>query len=91
MILKSENFIDSPFNDTEYSSEDGMQLAYYKPQYLIKGTTYKLYTVKDDSETLQSIAAKFYGDSGKWYIIADVNKICNPFKEVYPGLILKIP
>lgn len=51
-----------------------------------------LHTVLE-GETLQSISYKYYGDSGLWYHIANVNSIFNPFdiNEVYPGKILNIP
>lgn len=48
------------------------------------------HTVKD-GETLQNIAFRYYGDSGKWYVIAEVNNILNPFKELESGMIIKIP
>lgn len=48
------------------------------------------HTVKD-GETLQNIAYRYYGDSGKWYLIAEVNGILNPFKEVESGTLIRIP
>lgn len=42
-------------------------------------------------ETIQSIAYRYYGDSGLWYIIADSNNIYNPITEVVEGLELLIP
>lgn len=48
------------------------------------------HTVKD-GETLQNIAFRYYGDSGKWYIIAEANKILNPFKELEMGTLIRIP
>ncbi len=48
------------------------------------------HTVKD-GETLQNIAYRYYGDSGKWYLIAEVNGILNPFKELESGTLIKIP
>lgn len=48
------------------------------------------YTIKD-GETLQNIAYKYYGDSGKWYLIAEANGILNPFKEVESGTLIRIP
>jgi nucleoid-associated protein YgaU len=44
-----------------------------------------------DGETLQSIAHRYYGDSGKWYLIAEANNILNPFQELEPYQILRIP
>lgn len=48
------------------------------------------HTVKD-GETLQNIAFRYYGDSGKWYIIAEANSILNPFKELESGTLIRIP
>jgi nucleoid-associated protein YgaU len=48
------------------------------------------HTVKD-GETLQNIAFRYYGDSGKWYIIAEANGILNPFKELESGTLIRIP
>ena len=46
-----------------------------------------------DGETLQSIAYRYYGDSGYWYQIAEANQIINPFSdsEVFKGRQLIIP
>lgn len=48
------------------------------------------HTVKD-GETLQNIAFRYYGDSGKWYIIAEANGILNSFKELESGTLIRIP
>ena len=48
------------------------------------------HTVKD-GETLQNIAYRYYGDSGKRYLIAEANGILNPFKELESGTLIKIP
>ena len=42
-------------------------------------------------ETLHSIAYEVYGDSGKWYILAEVNNIMNPFVELKEGMKIRIP
>lgn len=49
----------------------------------------KTHIVKE-GETLQSIAYKYYGDSGYWYRIVSFNKIINPF-SVKPYTRLFIP
>lgn len=54
------------------------------------GMQLRTHTVKEE-ETIQSIAFRYYGDSGAWYKIADVNGIYNPFEEVVEGLVLIIP
>lgn len=48
------------------------------------------HTLKE-GETLQNIAYGYYGDSGKWYIIAEYNNIINPFTELKGGMVLMIP
>lgn len=49
-----------------------------------------LHTVKP-GETIQGIAFKYYGDSGKWGDIADVNNIYFPFEELDEGQQIVIP
>lgn len=48
------------------------------------------HTVKE-GETIQSIAFQYYGDSGRWADICDVNTILNPFEELKGGMQLLIP
>ena len=52
----------------------------------------QIHTVMD-GETLQSIAYRYYGDSGFWYQIAEANQIVNPIsdEEFYIGRRLIIP
>ena len=42
-------------------------------------------------ETIFSIAFKYYGDSGLWYMIADYNLLSNPLVEIVEGLQITIP
>lgn len=44
-----------------------------------------------EGETLASIANQYYGDSGYWVMIADVNSIYEPLNDVVPGMLLLIP
>lgn len=44
-----------------------------------------------EGETLQSIAFRYYGDSGLWYKIALMNDIMNPFEELVENNIILIP
>lgn len=48
------------------------------------------HTVKS-GETIQSIAFKYYGDSGRWGDIADINNIYNPFTELEEDSQILIP
>ena len=71
------------YNDVDYSLEA-------KPPIVPESPNDIQHTVKD-GETLQNIAFRYYGDSGKWYIIAEANKILNPFKELEMGNLIRIP
>lgn len=44
-----------------------------------------------EGETLASIANQYYGDSGYWVMIADVNSIYEPLNDLKPGMLLLIP
>lgn len=50
---------------------------------------HRLHTVQA-GETLDRIAAKVYGDSGKWRRIAEANRITDPL-AVAPGTVLALP
>lgn len=71
------------YNDGDYSLEA-------KPPIVPESPNDIQHTVKD-GETLQNIAFRYYGDSGKWYIIAEANKILNPFKGLEMGNLIRIP
>lgn len=49
-----------------------------------------VHTVKE-GETIQSIAFQYYGDSGYWVYICDLNHIFNPFVELKEGMEIYIP
>jgi nucleoid-associated protein YgaU len=53
-------------------------------------TTRDKYHSVTDQDTLWNIAYKYYKDSKRWHIIADVNNIYNPL-ELTPGASLLIP
>ena len=71
------------YNDGDYSLEA-------KPPVVPESSNDIQHTVKD-GETLQNIAFRYYGDSGKWYLIAEANNILNSFQELEPYQILRIP
>lgn len=71
------------YGDGDYSLEA------YPPNIPISEND-KQHTVKE-GETLQNISYRYYGDSGKWYLIAEYNNILNPFKELKEGMVLIIP
>lgn len=64
-----------------------------RPIPVVQLSDYDKVHVMMDGETLQSIAYKYYGDSGYWYVIAEANQIISPFndKELYIGKRLIIP
>ena len=81
----------SPYNNAyalKYNAGDYSLEA--KPPMVPESPNDIQHTVKD-GETLQNIAFRYYGDSGKWYIIAEANKILNPFKELEMGNLIRIP
>ena len=70
--------------------EDGEYSLEANPPMVPSSSNDLQHTVKD-GETLQNIAYRYYGDSGKWYLIAEANQILNPFKELEMGTIIRIP
>ena len=52
--------------------------------------TPRIHTVLE-GETIQSIAFQYYGDSGYWADIADINNIFNPFTDLEDGMEIIIP
>lgn len=83
--------MDSPYKRSiiiQYPDGDGSlerveNFIYKSPQDIV-------HTVID-GDTLQSIANRYYGDSGKWYVIADANTIYNALAEPEPGTEIIIP
>lgn len=73
----------------EYESADKIKIKRVKRKKHKGGKGTKKYTVKK-GDTLQKIAAKFYGDSRKWKVIAKRNDIKNP-RKLKVGMVLKIP
>lgn len=53
-------------------------------------TTYTLYEIKEN-DTLDSIALDMYSNSTYFWVIADFNRIRDPFKKLVVGEYLKIP
>lgn len=65
-----------------------VERAPLQPVYL---NSYKAIHTVIEGETIQSIAFQYYGDSGYWMNICDVNSIYDPFEELKPGMELFIP
>ena len=90
MMLNKNNFINSPYINGRMVKEDDGTIIQLPSQVIIDYNTCSLHTIKPE-ETLQSIAAYAYGDSGLWFVIAKANKILNTLKEVKDGDLILIP
>ena len=53
-------------------------------------TTFTLYEIKK-FDTLDSIALRFYNNPTYYWIIADYNRIQDPYVKLVPGNTLKVP
>lgn len=71
------------YDDGDYSLE-------VTPPLVPNTSNDKQHTVMD-GETLQNIAYRYYGDSGKWHLIAEANNILNPLAELEPYQLIRIP
>ena len=72
-----------------YNSEDNKYIQGLT-SWLNEGSVYILHEVKED-ETLDSIALDSYSNSTFFWVIADYNKIRDPYKKLKVGTMLKIP
>ncbi len=52
---------------------------------------YREYVVTGEHTFLMSLSFAIYKDSRYYWVLADVNKIINPFLELVVGDVLKIP
>lgn len=50
------------------------------------GSTYKVKV----GDTLEKIALAYYGNPNFWWVVADANRILDPFEELEEGRVLKI-
>lgn len=83
--------IKSPYNNAYGLSYDNGDVSLERSPYIYTPSEFDVYHTVMDGETIQSIANRYYQDSGLWYIIADSNLIYNPIVEIIPGLQLVIP
>lgn len=58
--------------------------------HLVGNTAYITHEVQI-SDSLDSLALYYYGNPTKYWIIADYNRIQDPFEDLIPGTIIKIP
>ena len=79
-------------NSVVIEFDDG-DIALERPSLNINsyGGTYKAQHTVLEGETLQNIANQYYGDSGYWVFIADINSIYEPLNDLRPGMLLLIP
>lgn len=65
--------------------------VYGLTQHLSDDTQYTIHTLKP-YDTLESLAQYYYGRPDYYWIIADFNRIINPFIDLYENyIIIKIP
>lgn len=74
---------------TFYHTADN-KTVYGKTAWLSQSTPYTVHTV-DSGEDLPKLALMYYNDSMKYWVIADFNRICNPFDILPMGKQIKIP
>lgn len=92
--------INKEFKDYNYLSRYSTFPIYYNKNdnkymqgltgQLSEDSTYVLYRVKE-TDTLDSIALDMYSNSTYFWVIADFNRIRDPFIKLEVGSILKIP
>lgn len=83
--------MNSPYEEAYGLQYDNGDVSLERIPYTYTKTNSDLYHTVISGETIQSIAFKYYGDSGLWYIITDANNIYNPITEIVEGLELLIP
>lgn len=81
----------SPYEEAYGLQYDNGDTSLERIPYQYNPSSSDTYHTVISGETLQSISFKYYGDSGLWYILADVNNIYNPISEIKEGLELLIP
>ena len=95
-ILKNKNYIDYD-NISRYTSipfyyhSIDNKYIYGITKHLNTDTDYVLHPIKD-SDTLDFLSLKYYGRPDLYWIIADFNRIQDPFISLYPNYkSIKIP
>lgn len=72
-----------------YHTEDDKYTRAYS-KHLSKDSAYTVYKVIEN-DTLDSIALQFYNNPTYYWIIADFNRIIDPFEKLKEGTLLQIP
>jgi hypothetical protein len=73
------------------TSSRGNKYTVYLNTVVMLTTAYTIHIVRE-GDTMAIVAAIYYGDTGKWWIIADANPQCfNPYTSLQPGNTLRVP
>ena len=80
-----------PQNCVTVEFEDGDIILERQSAVLNVNQTFRAQHTVLEGETLASIAYQYYGDSGYWVIIADINSIYEPLDDLKAGMQLLIP
>lgn len=87
---KDYNYISRYATFPYYYNENDDKYMQGLTDQLSDNSTFILHKVKAN-ETLDSIALDSYSNSTYFWVIADFNRIRDPFKKLVPGTIIKIP
>ena len=88
--FKSYNYLSRYSSFPYYYNKNDDKYVQGLTSWLKETSTYVLHEVKEN-ETLDSIALDNYSNSTFFWVIADYNKIRDPYKKLKVGEVLKIP
>ena len=81
-----------------YTHSEILKTKDTKKQYLestiypkIKPTNDDIYIISTQSDRLDLLASKYYGDTGYWWVIAVANNLNDASLSIEPGKQLRIP
>lgn len=87
-IYQGSRYEDSPVVSVRKTEESWVPTV-FRPTGSLLSTRGEIHTV--EGETLQHLAARFFNDAEKWWILADVNpQILYP-DDIPAGTVLRIP
>lgn len=78
-------------NDTEKELRDGRKVFRSKLNPNVPLRDDDIYVVTQTGDRLDTIAAKYYNDSSRWWILAAANKIHGADLGCKDGTVLRIP
>ena len=73
-----------------YNNLDDKYIYGLTSHLIVDGTKFVAHKVKRD-ETLDSLALHYYNNPTYYWVIADFNRILDPYEELEVGKVLKIP